>query len=217
MKTILYTSLLILILLLSSTQAMAIGLGIYGNLGKGSNTRVDPALYSFEDTHVWTGFGFILDTAVAKNKLFNYRLNLGLEKWDWNNDHFNNVFDGEVLRFSLYNTFGFGVVKTKPVRFWLGPQLGLNIFTQNYGGSSSIGDLFQLTENNGGIGATIGLASGLNFNLGRTFTLGVDGGARMWDYYLLNLDPTHTKQHERSYELYANLVILFRINDVYLR
>lgn len=216
MKTISLGVLLLLVLMLVSTQAMAVGIGIYGGLGKASNARVrDSSLISSDESHMLAGLGFVLDTAVAKNQLFNYRLNAGLEKWNRDGDTLQNIASAEPLRFGLYNTFGFGIIKTRPIRFWLGPQAGLTLFIEPATDTGKILDFFQLSQNNGAIGYTIGLATGVNINIGDKFTIGIDGGARRWDYYYLEANPLRGQRRERTHEYYGNVSVMFRINDVY--
>jgi hypothetical protein len=219
MKTITIGSLFLLVLMLVSTQAMAVGIGLYGGVGKASNARVrvrDTALASPEESHRLAGLGFVLDTAVAKNQLFNYRLNVGFEKWNWGVDTFENIARAEPLRIGIYNTFGFGIIKTRPIRFWLGPQAGLTLFTEPNKGTGTFLDIFQLSDNNGAFGYTIGLATGVNINIGEKLTIGIDGGARRWDYYYINSNPIQAQQqHQRTHEYYGNVSVMFRINDVY--
>jgi hypothetical protein len=217
MKTITLSGLILLVLMLVSTQAMAVGIGIFGELGKASNARVaDDSLTSSDESHRIAGLGFVVDTAVAKDTLFNYRLNLGLEKWNWGVDSLQGIATSELLRVGLYNTFGFGIVRISPIRFWVGPQVGLTVLTEPSQGTGTILDIFQLSDNNGAFGYTVGAATGVNINIGEKFTVGADVGARRWDYYYFNANPTQQqKQHERTFEYYGNVSVMFRINDVF--
>ena len=207
MKTISLGFLLLLVLMLVSTQAMAVGIGLYGGVGKASNSMVrDNDLASPDESHMLAGLGFVLDTAVAKNQLLNYRLNVGFEKWNWGVDSFDNIINAEPFRLAIYNTFGFGIIKTRPIRFWLGPQAGLTFFTEPTTDKGTILDIFQLADNNGAIGYTIG----------EKFTIGIDGGARRWDYWYFNASPIQEQQkHQRTHEYYGNVSVMYRINDVY--
>ena len=61
-----------------------------------------------------------LDSAVAKDKLFNYRMNLGYEHVPrGSTDSTFAMFNGG----SFENIFGFGVYRSKLMRVWLGPSL----------------------------------------------------------------------------------------------
>jgi hypothetical protein len=216
MKKLALSGLILLVLMVVSTQAMAVGIGIFGELGKVSNARVaDDSLVSSEESHMLGGLGFVVDTAVAKDTLFNYRLNIGLEKWNWGVDSFQNIASSELFRLGLYNTFGFGVIRIRPIRFWLGPQVGLTVLTEPATGTGTILDIFQLTQNNGALGYTIGAAAGVNINIGEKITIGVDGGARRWDYWYIESNPINQNRHERTHEYYGNISVMFRINDVY--
>ena len=86
--------------------------------------------------------GISIDTNVAKNRLFNYRLNVGYQ-WD--------EFSARGL--SLDNVFGFGVLRTRAVRLWLGPSIRL--------GADSIGGTSRVQLVAGG-----GAALGVNLHTG---------------------------------------------------
>ena len=217
MKTKSLGVLLLLVLMLVSTQAMAVGIGLYGGLSKASNARVrDAELATPEESHMLAGLGFVLDTAVAKNQLFNYRLNIGFEKWNWGVDTLQGITTAEPLRLGIYNTFGFGIIRTKLIRFWLGPQLGLTIFTEPTTDTGTFMDFFQLADNNGAFGSTLGLATGVNINIGDKFTVSIDGGARRYSYTYLSANPVQGgSKKRRTHEYYGNVSVMFRINDVY--
>jgi hypothetical protein len=132
------------------------------------------------------GVGLLFDTNVAGDRFFNYRLNFGYSRIF---THFNN--ENELNRISAINTFGFGVVRTGLVRFWLGPQVGVHF---NFGEISTkfikndiahalyavngISNAFTSKDNFkiGKIDA--GLAIGVNLNLANNITIGLDGGIR---------------------------------------
>ena len=95
--------------------------------------------------------GFSLDTNVAKNRLFNYRLNVG---YQWSS-----FSDG----LSLDNVFGFGVLRNRHVRLWIGPSIRLGIDSINtsplvdlmVGGGPVVGVNFH-TGNAGSAALTFG-------------------------------------------------------------
>jgi hypothetical protein len=71
------------------------------------------------------GVNLVFDNAVAKRKLVNYRLSLGLERQE-----FEDRDKVKVQRIMVGNTLGVAVMQTKSARVWLGARLasgwGLN-------------------------------------------------------------------------------------------
>ncbi len=164
---------------LGAAPAHAVGFGLFGNFDGGKM--------------VWEGYGaefmnygggFVLDTNLAMDSVFNYRLELGFSNlrtpYEVKEMDFAKTFlfinilnlpyrqDKTVTHYensllmSTVHYFGFGVVRTKNVRFWLGPQLTI------------AGMLTNLT----GLIAGLGFAMGLNINIGDVFTLSFVGSGR---------------------------------------
>lgn len=195
------------------SNSWAIGLGLYANTGSGS------AHWESEDqwgyTNDWDkdtehdGFGFVLDTAVARDRVFNYRLSFGQENWDHKpgDGRTTAELDGYVIE----NDFGFGVLRqplggSGSLRLWVGPELRIS-YSQ---GESNLNrdwkfDLWCVS---------LGPVVGLNLNFGPVFTLGIktgylsgfffgEGGySSYWENY------TGTESH-----YFLSLAIIFRIND----
>jgi hypothetical protein len=110
--------LVLAIISLSASSIYALGTGFYttGRAGLTFDPSGKPITYCL-------GAGFVLDTAVATDELFNYRLNIGWE---------NSIESGSPFfrkrntnRVSISNTFGLGVIRNKYIRLWTGPQLDL--------------------------------------------------------------------------------------------
>lgn len=121
-------SLLVLIALtcslLCTPPAKAAGLGVYGFLGGGSaDWTPDFNNSSFDKTTGHVGAGLVLDTAPARDTLFNYQLNLGYDHFTNSNSQAwgNATFNG----FAVSNNFGFGAMINPTTRFWFGPELRL--------------------------------------------------------------------------------------------
>jgi len=115
-----------------------------------------------------TGLGFMYDSNLGKDSLFNYRLGLEYikEKTD-SVDGVSCVGDCEFgTRYNIVQTFGFGVLRTKIVRLWVGPRINIA------GDSYSNADLADFKR----VGFEIGIAPavGVNVNLGRYFALAAD-------------------------------------------
>ena len=105
--------------------------------------------------------GITTDSAVAKDKLFNYRMNLGYENVRERLDGFGTfgIYHGA----SFENIFGFGVYRSKLMRVWLGPSLriasGVLDKGSVLGAALPAGRAIRFT----GAG---GLATGVNFHTG---------------------------------------------------
>ena len=106
-------------------RADAAGFGFYGSVGGGrADWTVDQdssSSFDFGKDTGHAGFGMAMDTAPARDSLFNYQLNIGY-------DRFRNVKGGEWGPVDLEgpvisNNFGFGSMISKTTRFWIGPEV----------------------------------------------------------------------------------------------
>ncbi|MBP7737692.1 MAG: hypothetical protein KA369_17045 [Spirochaetes bacterium] len=151
-------------------------------------------------------FGLVIDSAVARDSLFNYRLNIGggfgpvdvkktgggtnifglpiSSRGKW---HFN------VWDIQMFHSFGFGVVRTETVRLWLGPQLGFGYAGGGYGQV-----FFKM-----------GPVIGLNINAGDVFTFFIDGG------YRFNVSAAKVPDLSIGHGAFGEIGMLFRISDTY--
>lgn len=124
------------------------------------------------------GGGFVFDTAVAKDRFFNYRLTPGYDTFR-NGDPAGGPTLAPLRGLTVGNAFGFGIVRTGGFRIWLGPEIRLSRQTgvkndrvmpwnkQQY-------DLY---------GAGIGPALGMNFNLPGNVTIALNAGYQYIGYY----------------------------------
>ena len=189
------------------SESLAMGLGGYYTFGSGSGTWTintegsDDNDIDTDDSG--TGFGFILDTAVAKDKLFNYRLGVGMEKKEYEID------DGPTLKvdnFVMDNDFGFGVYRSPNFRLWLGPELKISYGTESVDG-------LDYSVVSIGVGPVVGL----NYNIGERLTLGVKSG------YLFEYtagygedDNGDSVDHSGTDDFfYFNFAIIYRLNDIF--
>jgi hypothetical protein len=163
----------IVLILFLAPSAHAVGFGIYGNLnpmwgGYDGNDPNRTDLASLDYSKINIGGGFLLDLAVARRALFNYRASFGVEAVQ-------DVLPGVVspvrvtyhfsgIRLKQMNSFGFGLVRRAPIRFWMGPQVGFTVLNE--------GD----ASNNGivSFGPLSGVVAGLNINMGPVVTLGFE-------------------------------------------
>ena len=194
-----------------ASNAGAVGLGGYIEYGSGSSDWNADDLYNFWDFETdttFTGYGFVLDTNVARDRLFNYRLQIGYEKEDEKVKT-----TGEKLSLkgiSITNDFGFGVLRTPQVRLWLGPELKFAYLT----GSPDLEPNLDIKIFKFGIGPV----AGANFNIGKTFTLALKTGYLFqgfvgdgdWknNYNYIDYDGTLN-------QFFVNLSVICRLNDFF--
>jgi hypothetical protein len=165
------------------------GFGVYGAgsagvglMSKNSSSSNNNSVYTSLDYNYF-GFGIVLDSAVAKNKVFNYRFTLGYE---------NLIGDKMILLkkdsinvFSMNHVFGFGFLRNKYVRIWAGPMIGLG-----YGYSRSkiseyhvvpiIPIIYKVTTKKSYEGGYLDLGGvlGVNINSSEYLTLGLEIGLK---------------------------------------
>jgi hypothetical protein len=105
-----------------TVRIYALGIGGYVT-GKGGVSSI-MAFDTSSDVEYAVGAGFILDTSVTKNKIFNYRLGFGYENIMKSGNSF---FDKSCFhRISLSNTFGYAFIRSSVLRVWMGPQIELS-------------------------------------------------------------------------------------------
>ncbi|HPV43754.1 MAG TPA: hypothetical protein PKX40_21445 [Spirochaetota bacterium] len=115
----------IIFVVVSASNAMAVGLGGYGSFDySGGDTRIKHKTYFGTDTsgsinNIIAGGGLVFDTNILGPSVFNYRLKIGGDKFynDGESD-----FEGAGAHF--FNTFGFKVFGSSKVRLWIGPGFG---------------------------------------------------------------------------------------------
>lgn len=199
-----------------TSSALAAGLGFYGSVGGGSaDWSTDSSYFNtfdFDKDTSHIGFGLALDTAPARDKLFNYQLNIGYDRFSnaggsaWGNAGFDD--------FVISNNFGFGGMISRTTRVWFGPELRV---TWGDGHPDKYSDykirLFGL-----GIGPVIGM----NLNYDDLHTLVLKMGFQYINYvgegngrfsHTTNSDTTYSNSYD--YEatekmLYVTIEYLFR-------
>jgi hypothetical protein len=226
----------ILIPLFCFSDGHALGLGLYFTAGGGPaeltedwDVDSDWERYDTEGDKRYFGGGFVLDTAVAKNRVFNYRLNVGLEGARYEADKIINEITDDNLtdliddyqidtsRLVFDNTFGFGVFRNRYVRIWLGPQLRFGYLWGD--GDYKISGDTRRVDVWGGI-AGIGAMGGINIHTGDAVSLGIDLGYRYSGYAgkiekrgsgIIDSDPFFGNESV----FFVNFSLLFRVNDIY--
>lgn len=205
--------------------ASAAGLGFYATAGGGSadwdlSTPSSFGSYNKDTSH--GGFGIFLDTNVAKNQLFNYRLSLGAEDFKSRPGEGTAIYDlsGVVLD----QDFGFGLVRTKDVRFWLGPELRLAVFEGTVQNSLT-GQTLQFCSwgrcedyKVSLVGIGIGPVIGLNIHMGDTVSFALKGGYLSTTYSGTGSYPNCSTCTDTDFDVteghtFINAAIILRGND----
>ncbi len=141
----------IIIIALFAARAMAVGLGGYGSFeySKGSLKIMSERPYGVNATvranNSAIGGGFVLDSNILGPSLFNYRLQIGGERFF---NYGESTFLGKTGHF--FNSFGFRVYGSRRVRLWMGPGFGFRYITgtsyrEPYFGNEEIGVLEEYT------------------------------------------------------------------------
>ena len=197
----------IIILLTAVKSASAIGVGLNikdtGNSMQASHMTLFSSPLAVLLQHL-VGTDLTLDTAVAKNRLFNYRLSIDCENIDpgMNYTLFNNAYS--INRFTCSNTFGFGFFRSNLIRLWVGPQVGL-CYEYRYS-DKSISDTTLLSK--------FGSVVGINFHADDAITLSLETGFRTpfsFDFIKSKLNTYSNSKIEPI----MGFKIIFRSRDSY--
>jgi hypothetical protein len=108
-------------ILATATGAQAIGLGGYVEAAGGSNGSFEyDTGDSFDVDERAVSGGFVMDTALRNESLFNYRLQVGAIGMELEDEFGTTLELGGVV---FDNTFGFAMVLAPAFRLWAGPQV----------------------------------------------------------------------------------------------
>jgi len=192
-----------LVCFFSVSQANAVATGFLVSTSSGEAVWEDwtiPAEYTY-DSSEHTGFGFVLDTAVAKNSLFNYQLNFVFDKWESSDPTGAGPNTVDVDMFVFNNSFGFGIVRTEGFRFWFGPEIRVGWGDGAWGAND-----FDM------VGFGVGWAAGFNFHVSDGLSLALKIGQQSSMHYAGNWDYDAEEDFT-----YFNLMLLFRsAGDTYM-
>jgi hypothetical protein len=158
------------------------------------------------------GFGFVLDTNLARDRLLNYRLTVGYQRT--NREYDDVVLGSATLRlgdidadgFTFNNVLGFGLSRGPSHRLWIGPavRLGVDVFDT---GSDDV-DIVDIS-----IGG--GAAIGLNIHSEEHLTVGLTAGYQyLYISEVISVDVPGFDETE-SFDAYehvamANITVFFR-------
>lgn len=223
------------------TNAAAIGFGMYYNTMSGSSdwdvdSDIGGDFMDYDDSDDWDGdeettsFGFVFDTNLARNELFNYRFELGLENSDVDLDiEFGDIDTegtAELSGLVMTHDFGFGVFRTKDVRIWIGPEVKLSFLS----GEIDV-DGARLRDVDCDVNIFkfgLGPVAGLNFNIDPQLSLSIkvgvllqnmtgEGDVDITAYDFLGNEvghPSGDQEYEASDTyFFINFSIFYRMND----
>jgi hypothetical protein len=191
-------------------DTMAVGLGLYGTSGTGDGEYEfdDDASVAYDlDVDIQRGgFGFVLDTAVANDRMFNYQLNIGIYNWS---EEFENDAEFDLSGLMMSHDFGFGVLRNRHVRLWLGPEIRIAYGT----GDDADNDGYDVNIVSLGAGPVLGV----NLHLGPVVSLGFKSG-----YLFESVFGTADGDGVESIDFYGGdeiffftLSLIFRIGDAF--
>ena len=182
MKT--YKKIVLTSLFMLPMMAQASGIGIYVPMAvsTSSSTEENDITYTEDiEYNPGIGFGVAYDTNVGMDEMFAYRLGLEYMKIGIDTINGSSYSGDDYTRFNMVNTFEFGLVTSKNIRFWIGPRI--NIAYQGLTQTSGT-QTYDETKTEFGIAPALGTS----FNLGSTISLGFDvdyryaGLVSSWNY-----------------------------------
>lgn len=153
----------------------ALAMGPYFDLSSGDGSfEWDSDNFDFDVDSRGAAIGFALDSAPTGPANFNYRLNIGLERQDLE-DEFDDTL--EMGGFVVESVFGFALVRQQDFRWWVGPLVRIGFYS---------GETDDYYDSNGDRSRTeadlvefgIGIATGINFRIGPHAYLAPSAGIR---------------------------------------
>ncbi len=195
-------------------NAQAAGFGFYGSVGEGNANWSPESGPDFKKDTSHMGIGLALDTAPARDRLFNYQLNIGYERASHRNSNAWGTANFDC--FVISNNFGFGTLITPTTRLWFGPEVRIEWAD----GSASISN-YRIQM----FGLGVGPVMGINFNVGDNQTFVVKTGFLFMNYvgegdgfYSPATNSTTTYSTLYNYDVsekmfYVTLEFLFRTSD----
>jgi hypothetical protein len=176
MRKSLLTLLLVAVLLLFqvATVAAGVGLGPYVDLAGGSGEMEwDTAGDGWADigfnTETWDvdagsgAIGFVLDTAPTGPSVFNYRLNVGLEAQNFEDNYGIEMKVGGLV---VENVFGFALIRKPNLRWWAGPLVRFGFYSGETDDYFYLGDRTKTEADLFEFG--IGVVTGVNIPVGKS-------------------------------------------------
>lgn len=199
-----YSKILLPVLaMLWAGESSALGMGFTSGSADEEWTDNESFVSTKTDYEV-SNFGFVLDTNVAKNRLFNYRFSLTQEE--------NKSATGGIKYegIGMTHDFGFRLFSNQHVRVWLGPRLNTAFYdTISVGGVGIDGDVLGIS-----FGPVLGVNVHVKDILSFSLTTGILQGGYVGDY--TNSGTFGSGDIDNDIDSsFMNLSVIFRIRDQY--
>jgi hypothetical protein len=197
-KLLLISAIMLLMLVIGVQSSFAGRHGVYLDLSSGSgDAEWDSDTSSWDiDSDSFAG-GYVFDSDPDQNKVFNYRLNLGIVRQEIEDD-----FDYTMESAGIYaeNIFGFAFNKNENFRWWAGPLVRLGFYSGEIKNTNVDVDYAEFG---------LGLASGMNFMAGNT-VISPSLGVRFSGYAGEGEDAGYSEDLEaKTTNAFFNLAVLF--------
>ena len=173
----------------------------------GGNSTYEDMDFSSNDL----GFGFTLDTAVAKDKLYNYRLNINYQH-SWFDvslpeppTALTEIKEFEYDGFEIENIFGFAVMRREDLRWWVGPSIRISA-----GRALLRGNGGSLVQNVPQLDAGAGLVTGVNLHRGKHLSVGGTFGYHINWSLLEYQEPIEIQYTGATHRVSLGLTVLYR-------
>ncbi len=205
-----------LLLIFYTSSSFAFGIGV--TAGRGSETWEDNSVvnYANEGNREISNFGVVMDTTVARNRLFNYRFSLVKEDNDADPSAFDRINASGI---TMVHDFGFAAFRNRYVRLWLGPELRAAF----YGDITPSKSIPGTDTSGGAVGFGLGAVVGVNVHMPKLVTFSFTAGYHLLSAYVGEYDLTSSTFFESTQDVdvdsngtYFNASIIFRLgNDNY--
>lgn len=182
---------------LTGLNANAIGFGLYTTASNSGTAEWDAWNINdkFETDIDQKETGIVMDTAVASDNSFNYRLQLASVDTEYDAIE----MEGKMMT----HTFGFAVVSNQTMRLWIGPQISLRDLDAK--------DKNLSLELNG---IALQAVAGINLHISSSLSLIGELGYSLSSDYETDSDifDTYDVEEDRSF---FNVGIIYRFGDNY--
>jgi hypothetical protein len=161
--------------LVTVDRAEAVSVGPYVDLAGGSGTlEWDFTGTEYDVDTSSAAVGFALDTGPIGKTIFSYRLNVGLEGQNLEDD---SGFTRDLGGIYLENVFCFAFLKKPNFRWWGGPLVRFGFYSGETETYYDSGERYRDEYDTSQFG--IGFASGVNIKVGRSVILAPSAGLRV--------------------------------------
>jgi len=187
------------LLMAAPIMANAAGMGLYVpfNLTETEKVEYDYTYGTYEfDYRPSAGIGIAFDSNIGRDRLFNYRFGFEYSKTKTDDWWGQDIATLTKEKFNFVNTFGFGLVRTRDVRLWVGPRINIQ-FQNSQGELRNSVEYASIEQSSFGIG--LAAAAGVNVNLGRVVSLAAD-----LDYHAVTVAGTEDYTYYNSFGYYVS-------------